>query len=81
MPSATDGDTLKVGAERIRLHGSDAPESKQRCRAGGEIWGCGEAATRALREHIAHWSVGCTERDGDRYGRIVAVSRVSDLTA
>lgn len=27
----TDGDTLKVGAERVRLHRFDAPESTQTC--------------------------------------------------
>ena len=36
--SVTDGDTLRIGSERIRFHGVDAPESKQRCRAGGETW-------------------------------------------
>ena len=36
--SVTDGDTLKVGPERIRLHGIDAPESAQCCRASGKIW-------------------------------------------
>ena len=38
VPSVTDGDMLRNGPERIRLHGIDAPESKQRCRAGGETW-------------------------------------------
>ena len=76
VASVTDGDTLKVGAERIRLHGIDAPESAQRCRAGGETWACGEAATRALRERIAGRQVACAEHDRDRYGRIVAVCRV-----
>ena len=33
-------------------------------------------ATRALRERIAGRAVECTERDRDRYGRIVAVCRV-----
>ena len=34
--SATDGDTLRIGSERIRLHGIDAPESTQsyRCHNG-----------------------------------------------
>ncbi len=27
-----DGDTIKIGKSRIRLHGIDAPESKQRCK-------------------------------------------------
>ena len=30
VPSVTDGDTLRIGVERIRLHGIDAPESKQK---------------------------------------------------
>ena len=43
VPSVTDGDTLKVGRERIRLHGIDAPESKQTCRVGDQVrtGGCG----------------------------------------
>ena len=77
VPSVTDGDRLKVGAERIRLHGIDALESKQRCRAGGKTWACGAAATRALRERIGGRPVECAERDRDRYGRIVAVCRVA----
>ena len=38
VASVTDGDTLRIGSERIRLHGIDAPESAQSCRAGGETW-------------------------------------------
>ena len=75
--SVTDGDTLRIGAQKIRLHGIDAPESKQTCRAGGTTWRCGGAATRALRERIARRPVACDERDRDRYGRIVAVCRVA----
>ena len=77
VPSVTDGDTLRIGSQRIRLHDIDAPESKQRCRAGGKTWACGAAATRALRERIVGRPVECAERDRDRYGRIVAVCRVA----
>ena len=77
VASVTDGDTLRIGPERIRLHGIDAPESAQSCSAGGKTWTCGEAATRALRERIAGRPVECTEHDRDRYGRIVAVCRVA----
>ena len=48
VPVVTDGDTLKIGSERIRLHGIDAPESAQRCRARGQTWACGAAATGAF---------------------------------
>lgn len=82
-PSATisgqarviDGDTLEVGAVRIRLHGVDAPESRQSCLAGGRRWPCGERATRALVGRIAGRALSCEERDRDRYGRVVAVCR------
>ena len=68
-----DGDTLDVGAVRIRLHGVDSPESRQSCVAGGRRWACGERATRALAGRIGGRTVACEERD--RYGRIVAVCR------
>ena len=38
VASVTDGDTLRIGPARIRLHDIDAPESAQSCRAGGETW-------------------------------------------
>ena len=74
VPSVTDGDNLKIGAHRIRLRGFDAPESRQTCRAGGETWSCGTAATRALRERFCGRPVACAERDRNRYGRIVAAT-------
>ena len=68
-----DGDTLEVSGKRIRLHGVDAPESRQSCVAGDRRWECGERATRALAGRIGGRTVSCEERDRDRYGRIVAV--------
>ena len=38
VASVTDGDTLRIGSERIRLHGIDALESAQSCRASGKTW-------------------------------------------
>ena len=70
-----DGDTLDVGAVRVRLHGVDAPESRQSCVAGSRRWACGERATRALAGRIGGRTVACEERDRDRYGRTVAVCR------
>ena len=70
-----DGDTIEVGTVRVRLHGVDAPESAQSCLAGGERWPCGQRATRALAGQIGGRTVACSERDRDRYGRIVAVCR------
>jgi endonuclease YncB( thermonuclease family) len=65
----TDGDTLRVGAERIRLFGIDAPETGQRC--GG--WDCGAAATSRLADLVGGDTIRCAPRDRDQYGRLVAV--------
>ena len=72
-----DGDSLDIGGVRIRLHGIDAPEARQRCRAGGRRWRCGREAARALADRIAGREVACQERDRDRYGRVVAVCGIA----
>ena len=42
----TDGDSIKIDGQRIRIHGIDAPEAKQTCTyANGEEWACGKVAT------------------------------------
>ena len=53
--TVTNGDTLKVGAEQVRLHGIDAPESRQTCRAGGKTWRSviGRAAHSSEDEHAS----------------------------
>ena len=43
-----DGDTIDVAGVRVRLHGIDAPERAQTCRADGRAWPCGRQAARAL---------------------------------
>ena len=70
-----DGDTIEVAGARVRLHGVDAPESEQSCRARGGRWPCGQQATQALSGQIDGRTVACEHRDQDRYGRIVAVCR------
>jgi len=67
-----DGDTLGVAGQRIRLHGIDAPESRQLCRKDGERWRCGKDATSALKAFLRGRPVSCEELDRDRYRRIVA---------
>jgi endonuclease YncB( thermonuclease family) len=82
--SVVDGDTLEIRTVRIRLHGIDAPESAQRCRnARGEPYLCGARSALLLSEQTGVRNVTCTERDRDRYGRIVAVCRLGarDLNA
>lgn len=68
-----DGDTIDVGGERVRLHGIDAPESRQVCTVNGSDWRCGESATLALRHEAGGRTVSCKGSKKDRYDRIIAV--------
>ena len=82
VASVIDGDTIEIHGVRIRLHGIDAPESRQLCtRPTGERWRCGQQASLALSDQISRSTVSCDPRDTDRYGRTVAVcsSRGVDL--
>ena len=75
-----DGDTLEIDGQRIRLHGIDAPESKQLCRKGGEEpWRCGNDATSALKAFLGSRPVSCEELDRDRYRRVVAKCAVEGV--
>ena len=73
-PRIVDGDTIEIGGTKIRLHGIDAPESKQTCKkADGSEYRCGEMATFALAEIIErHWVV-CEGDTRDRYKRWIMV--------
>lgn len=70
-----DGDTLRIGTQRVRLHGIDAPELAQRC--GTERrHRCGEMAAAWLKARAEGKRLTCTRIDDDAYGRIVAVCRI-----
>ncbi len=79
IPKITDGDTIRIGNTRIRLHGIDAPEAKQTCASGDKEWRCGWEATNALANIVGkHW-VTCSKRGVDRYRRVVAVCRAGPI--
>jgi len=72
-----DGDTIEMHGQRIRLHGIDAPESRQLCRLDGKSWQCGKDSANALAKKIARRPVNCEELGRDRYGRMVAKCTVT----
>ena len=73
VTQVVDGDTLRSGQLKIRVHGIDAPERKQRCKtAAGKDWDCGVAATSAMENIIQGSSkLRCSLVDVDRYGRLI----------
>lgn len=69
----SDGDTFRVAGVTVRLHGIDAPETRQTCRReDGSEWACGRWASDQLRSMTQGRSVTCSGDTQDRYGRLVA---------
>ena len=70
----TDGDTLKAKKIKIRLHGIDASESKQKCIANNQKpYPCGYQSTLFLKSIIKNNTVFCKGKQKDKYGRLIAV--------
>ena len=68
-----DGDTIDVGATRVRLHGIDAVENDQTCRTEqGVAWDCGRWVRAEVHALYAGKRALCQPVTRDRYGRIVA---------
>lgn len=78
MPIVADGDTLTLGAERIRLRGIDAPEFTQTCRRGDADYGCGREAKAELIRLIGGRKVACEGWERDKYNRLLAACRAGD---
>jgi len=72
--SVIDGDTIEIAGQRIRLHGIDAPESRQLCSdAAGQRYRCGQRAALMLADWIdGAQPIRCVSRDRDRWGRVIA---------
>ena len=78
-PRIIDGDTIHIGKTKIRLHGIDAPESKQTCTTDSKEWPCGQEATQALAEAISDQPVTCEGDKRDRYKRLLATCYVGSI--
>ncbi|MDB9796053.1 thermonuclease family protein [Pelagibacteraceae bacterium] len=74
IPIITDGDTIKISNNKIRLYGIDAPEKKQKCSKNENEYNCGVEATKALIKRISKNSVRCQiKKNKDRYNRFIGV--------
>jgi len=79
-PIITDGDTIKIINKRIRLHGIDAPESKQLCKKNSKEYRCGIIAAEALVKKINKSQVRCIVQDRlDKYKRYIGVCFVKAI--
>jgi endonuclease YncB( thermonuclease family) len=73
VPRIVDGDTLAIGATKVRLEGIDAPETDQVCiNANGAHWTCGIEARDQLTAHVAGQQINCTSHGTDVYRRTLA---------
>ena len=62
--SITDGDTIKLGTTKVRLHGIDAPESRQNCLdSKNKIYACGRQSTAFLKSLVKNKEVKCEGKD------------------
>ena len=81
--TVTDGDTIRCGAERIRLLGIDAPEMRGHCRKGRACAPGDPIASKAsLSAGMRLGPIRITRVSRDRYGRTLALvsSGSSDLS-
>jgi endonuclease YncB( thermonuclease family) len=54
VPRVVDGDTLTIGATKIRMEGIDAPETDQICLdAQASRWACGIEARNQLASFVS----------------------------
>jgi endonuclease YncB( thermonuclease family) len=73
VPLIVDGDTVWIGATKIRLEGIDAPESDQMClNPTGKAWNCGIASRDELAKRTSGKVWSCQATGTDRYGRTLA---------
>jgi endonuclease YncB( thermonuclease family) len=73
VPTITDGDTVLIAGQSIRLDGIDAPESDQVCLDKTDAFvGCGLASRDALIKQFGGKEWICQSTGKKTYGRILA---------
>lgn len=70
---ASDGDSVRIGQQRVRILGIDAPELAQTCNtADGNLWPCGQVAKQRLSQLLRAPDLQCVSSARDRYDRALA---------
>ena len=67
-----DGDTIRIGEERIRFSGIDAPEINQTCISEGIEVFCGQISKSLLVDKTSLEQVKCISEGKDQYNRTLA---------
>ena len=75
---ASDGDSLRINGQRVRLWGIDAPELEQTCtKPDGTEWSCGRVSRDRLAARIKNVTVECSGTRRDQFGRLLAICTVN----
>ena len=69
--TVVDGDTIKLGAVKIRFSGIDAPEINQTCVASEGKVACGKISKDILIAKVTNNKISCTDEGKDFYGRVL----------
>ena len=82
----TDGDSLKIGKEKIRLSGIDAPEMKQICYDQNDLpYACGHLAKTYLEDIIKNQDyykkIYCYYSGRDKYKRILGECMLGETSS
>jgi endonuclease YncB( thermonuclease family) len=76
----SDGDSFRLGDDRVRLLGLDAPELAQQCSAPGRgQWPCGRIARDRMAALLAGGAVDCRPEGVDQYARLLAQCSVGGV--
>ena len=72
QPIIIDGDTIRIGEERIRFSGIDAPEINKTCISEGVEVFCGIISKSRLVDKTSLEQVKCISEGKDQYNRTLA---------
>ena len=79
MAKVTDGDSIKINNNKIRLVGIDAPELKQKCINGVSEYMCGKISKEWLNMIVEDFQITCFYSEKDRYKRILGVCYIGNI--